>query len=129
MKHNLITKIALGVAIAALAFSIVTLIRALILNNGVFLAVIIVIGTAIVTAICAIMLYVLSTYEPVGDEETAEASDEDDAEAADAADEPDSDTAEEQPEDTAAGDPIEEEVDELLEKLESEGGYHLDNFE
>lgn len=67
-NKNLITKIALGVAIAALVFSIVTLVRAIILNAGVFIAAIQVIGTAVIVAICAIMLYVLSNYED--DEET-----------------------------------------------------------
>ena len=133
MKNNLITKIALGVAVAALLFSIVTLIRALILNNGIFMACILVVGTAIVVAICAIMLYVLSSYEPADDEEEADEQDDTDDkdqakeidEAQEAQSEADDITAvSDEPEST-----IDQEVDEILERLESEGGYDLQNFE
>lgn len=62
-SRTLITKIALGVAIAALIFSIITLIRAIVLGNAIFIACVQVIGTVIIVAICAIMLYVINHYE------------------------------------------------------------------
>lgn len=70
MKKNLITKIALIVAIIAFVFSVVTMIRAFIINMGIVLAIVQVIGTAIIVAICAIMLYVLSNTEDEEDDET-----------------------------------------------------------
>ncbi len=60
MKNNLITKIALGVALVALLFSAITLIRAFILGAGIVFAVIQLVVTIIITAICAFMLYYLS---------------------------------------------------------------------
>lgn len=82
--RNLITKIALGVAIAALLFSIVTLIRAIVLGAGVLIAAVQVIGTAIIVAICAIMLYVIGAYEE--DEEEPQDLPEEEEPAEDAAD-------------------------------------------
>lgn len=68
MKKNLITKIALIVAIIAFVFSVVTMIRAIILNVGIVLAIVQVVGTAIIVAICAIMLYVLSNTDDEEDD-------------------------------------------------------------
>ena len=67
--RNIITKIALGVAAAAFIFSLITLIRAIIVGVGVPFAAIQVIGTLIIVAICAIMLYVLRNEDPETDEE------------------------------------------------------------
>lgn len=77
MKKNLVTKIALITAIVALLFSIVTMVRAIIIKTGIVLAVIEVIGTAVIVAICSIMLYVLSTTED-DDDDGDEDEDEDD---------------------------------------------------
>ena len=77
MKKNLVTKIALIVAIVALLFSIVTLVRAFIIHKGILIAVIEVIGTAVIVTICSIMLYVLNTTDDEEDEED-EAEDEQD---------------------------------------------------
>lgn len=63
-SRNLITKIALITAIAALLFSIVTLVRTIIVGGSVFLSSILVVGTAVVVAICAAMLYILRKYDP-----------------------------------------------------------------
>ena len=73
--NNTVTKIALIVAIIALVFSIVTLIRAIIIKVGIPLAIIQVIGTAIIVAVCSIMLYVLSV-NGVEDEDDDEDEDE-----------------------------------------------------
>lgn len=81
--RNLITKIALGVGIAALLFSIVTLVRSIVNASGVLMAVIVLIGTATVVAICAIMLYVQKKYDAYDDED----GEDDDAEDTDGADE------------------------------------------
>ena len=82
LEKNVITKIALGVAAAAFIFSLITLIRAIIIGVGVPFAAIQVIGTLIIVAICAIMLYVLRTEEPEADEEApAEEASEEPAEA------------------------------------------------
>ena len=67
--RNIITKIALGVAAAAFVFSLITLIRAIVVGVGVPFAAIQVIGTLIIVAICAIMLYVLRNEDPETDEE------------------------------------------------------------
>lgn len=64
LKRNTITKIALGVAVVALLFSVITLIRAIVIGSGVMFAAIQVIGTLIIVSICAIMLYVLRNEEP-----------------------------------------------------------------
>lgn len=110
--NNIITKIALGVSIASLVFSIVTLVRAIIIGNGVLMASILVVGTAVVVAVCAIMLYVLSNYEPIDDEAEENEDEEKDDEA--------------EVEETAADEvdetSIEEEVDELLSQLEDKPG-------
>ena len=67
--RNIITKIALGVAAAAFIFSLITLIRAIVVGVGVPFAAIQVIGTLIIVAICAIMLYVLRNEDLETDEE------------------------------------------------------------
>lgn len=79
--RNIITKIALGVAAAAFIFSLITLIRAIVVGVGVPFAAIQVIGTLIIVAICAIMLYVLRNEDPEEDEEALEedAADKDEA--------------------------------------------------
>ena len=82
--RNIITKIALGVAAAAFIFSLITLIRAIVVGVGVPFAAIQVIGTLIIVAICAIMLYVLRNEDPEEDEEAPE--EDEDAREADAAD-------------------------------------------
>ena len=74
LKRNTITKIALGVAAVAFLFSLITLIRAIVIGSGVMFAAIQVIGTLIIVSICAIMLYVLRN------EETEELSEEDEDE-------------------------------------------------
>ncbi len=75
-SRTLITKIALGVAIAALIFSIITLIRAIVLGNAIFIACVQVIGTVIIVAICAIMLYVINHYEESPDPQGQDSQDE-----------------------------------------------------
>ena len=70
MKSNhVITRLALIIAAASLIFSVVTLIRTLTVGGNVFLSVILVIGTAVVTVICAIMSYLLRGYDPEGEED------------------------------------------------------------
>jgi flagellar biosynthesis/type III secretory pathway M-ring protein FliF/YscJ len=81
-NSNIVTKIALIVAIVALIFSIITLVRAIIINAGIPLAVVQVIGTAIIVAICSIMLYVLSN-NPEDDEDEEEEEKPEDASAED----------------------------------------------
>ena len=56
---SLITKIALGVSVAAFIFSIVTLVRNIIIQAMVGAAVIQTIGTAIIVVICLFLLYSL----------------------------------------------------------------------
>ena len=80
LERNTITKIALGVAAVAFLFSVITLIRAIILGNGVLFAAIQVIGTLIIVSICAIMLYVLRNE----DEEAEESAEEESADSHDA---------------------------------------------
>lgn len=64
LNKNIITKIALGIAAVAFVFSVITLIRAIVLGSGVLFAAIQVIGTMIIVSICAMMLYVLRTEDP-----------------------------------------------------------------
>lgn len=76
-SKNLITKLALIVAVAALLFSIITLIRSIVIGSNVFLSCILVVGTVIITTVCAIMLYVLSRYEDDDELEDGEDSEND----------------------------------------------------
>lgn len=124
MKKNLITKLALGVAIAAMLFSIVTLIRSLIIGSGVLMSSILVVGTTIIVAICAIMLYVLSNYEAAEDEDDDEADEDGSDEAA--GDDADSKEAAET---LHKEHEIEQEVDELIADIEKQDKYDLHNFE
>lgn len=78
-NSNIVTKIALIVAIIALIFSIVTLVRAIIINAGIVLAIVQVVGTAIIVVICSIMLYVLSNSEEEEDDEEEEESEQPEA--------------------------------------------------
>jgi hypothetical protein len=119
MKTKLITKIALGVAIAALLFSIVTFIRSLIIGANIFLGAILVVGTAIIVVICAVMLYYLNNYD-AAEEDEADASPDPADDASDI-----SETAEtaESPDD------VEAEVDSLIADLEADHPYNLHNFE
>ena len=147
---NLVTKIALGVAAASLIFSVVTLIRAITLNTGVFMACILVVGTAIIVAICAIMLYVLSNYEAVEDDEEDTDEGETDGEAPKKSKssriklvkisrkgsekedvEPEYEPADEEAEskEEPDEDAIEAEVDDLISDIESKNSYDLTNFE
>lgn len=87
MKNNLIIKIAFGVSIVALVFSVITLIRAVVLGARVVFPVIQVIGTLAIAAICAVMLFTLNRQE-------SEESNED-------GEEPPSKTAEEAPNESA----------------------------
>lgn len=81
MKYRkIITRIALGVAAAALVFSVITLIRAIAVGADVLFAAIQVTGTLIIVAICAVMLYIFR-----GEDELEEE------------DEPDDDDSEEKP--------------------------------
>ena len=75
-NSSLIAKIALGVAIAALGFSIVTLIRSIINGAGVLLACILVVGTAIVAAICVMLLSMMKNF--MYDDDLDDEDDEDD---------------------------------------------------
>jgi len=79
LEKNTITKIALGVAAAAFIFSVITLIRAIIIGTGVLFASIQVIGTLIIVSICGIMLYVLKNE----DEEAEEPAEEENTESSD----------------------------------------------
>lgn len=108
-KRDLITKIALGVALLAFVFSAITLIRAIVLGAGVLFAVIQVIVTLIIVAICAVMLYVIRREEAeAGEDETPpEAEIQEPQEEAPAG------------EDSIAG-PILSEIDDK---------YHFENFE
>ena len=74
-SRNMITKIALGIAVAALAFSIVTLVRTIVNGSGVFMSCILVVGTAIVVTICAIMLSLTNRYDDYEDDGTDEEDD------------------------------------------------------
>ena len=133
--RDLITKIALGVSIAALIFSVVTLIRSIVMGSGVVMACILVVGTGIVVAICAIMMYVLKNYGGTDDE------DEEDVEVNDAPEDTDvnasarSEDAEGADEpapkakNTDSSDRIESEVDEIIAGLERGRSYDLSNFE
>lgn len=120
MKNNLITKIALGIAVAALVFSIVTLIRSITIGSGVLLSAILVVGTTVIVAICAVMLYVFNNYtfdEEDGEDDPDESADEQTEEQGQ------DKTPEHQDED------IETEVDSLIADLESDASYDLSNFE
>ena len=148
MKKNLITKIALGVAIAALLFSIVTMVRSFIIGAGVLMSCILVVGTSIIVAICAIMLYVLRNYD-YGDDESGEdedGEDEDEEESEDDDDGPDyseskkktvtarseSRNRKKDKDKTIDQDKekeIEDEVDKLIADLEEKSSYDLHNFE
>ena len=130
-SKNLITKVALGIAIAALIFSIVTLVRSIVTGKNILMSCIIVVGTMIVVAICAIMLYILNKYEP--DEDAEDDTDESDNTA-----EPDEEQADAEAPAEAESEPldapvdqedIEAQVDELIANLESEKPYDLSNFE
>lgn len=88
LKNNLITKIALGVAIAALIFSIVTLIRVLVTGSGILFAVIQVVGTIIIVVICVMMLKYMRNNDDGDDEDEEEQPQEEEiAESASAEDE------------------------------------------
>ncbi len=80
-NNNLVTKIALIVAIIALLFSIVTLVRSIIIHAGIVLAIVQVIGTAIIVAVCSIMLYVLNTTEDDDEDDEEEEQDEEESKA------------------------------------------------
>lgn len=109
-KRKLITRIALGVAAAALIFSIITLIRAIVLGAGVAFAVVQVIGTLIIVAICAVMLYVIRR-----EEESEEAKGIEEADETETADpEPDEPFTEDIPDDAA--------------ETTQNDKYHFDNF-
>ena len=81
MKNkNLITKIALGVAIAAFVFSVVTLIRNIVLGTMVVLGVIQVVGTALVLAICVFLMVMVKRYDDMQEEGSDEEPDDEQAE-------------------------------------------------
>jgi hypothetical protein len=128
-NNNLITKIALGVAVAALIFSIVTFIRSLVIGANVLLGAILVIGTTIIVIICAVMLYYLRAYDDAEDDtsDTDDAADSEDSDEPADADEA-SESAAEAPSAESADD-IEAEVDSLIADLESDRSYDLRNFE
>ena len=153
MKKNLITKIALGVAIAALLFSIVTMVRSFIIGAGVLMSCILVVGTSIIVAICAIMLYVLRNYDygddESGDDESGEDEDGEDEDEEESEDEDDGPDYSESKKKTVTArsesrnrkkdkdktidqdkeKEIEDEVDKLIADLEEKSSYDLHNFE
>lgn len=102
MKNSsLVIKIALGISVAATLFSLVTLIRCLIIGSSVVFPIIQVVGSAAVFTVCFLMVRSLK------------------------ADDEDEEEIEESPakDDDAASDETEKTVDELYEK------YHLSDFE
>ena len=147
--RSLLTKIAFGISLAALIFSILTLVRAIVFGSGVLMACLLVVGTAIVVAICAIMLFVLRGYTDEADEDEAQ-PEENEREPAPAVrssvryaerrepSEPaevsstEGVTTESEPEKVAeapAARSVEDEVDEIISRLERENSYDLSNFE
>lgn len=74
MNKDLIIKIALGVSIAAVLFSVVTLIRAFIIHSTVVFPIIQVIGSLLIAAICWYLFSVLRKAdfdeEPEEDQQT-----------------------------------------------------------
>lgn len=127
MKRNIIIKIALGIAIAALVFSVVTLIRTIIIRGSILIGIVQVIGTAIVVVICGIMLYVMSQY----DDSEFEDEDEDEEEEVKQEDRPQEDTYDTDEElETPENSEPQSEIDQLLSDLETEEkGYNLADFE
>ena len=107
MSKNVIIKIAVGVSAAAALFSVVTLIRAIVIRSNIVLPVIQVVGSVAIFAVCLIMLRVLSA---AGEDED-EADDSGTEKASRDAEASDGDVSEDQA------------VDELFEK------YHLSDFE
>lgn len=151
--RDTITKIALGVGIAALLFSIVTVVRSIINGSGVLMASIVLIGTAIVVVICAVMLYVQKKYDAYDayddeEEEDSGAASSEEAENdlpltadTDSCCRPDEEeqrvlgstkSAPAQPPARTAADrdrEIEAEVDRIIAELEKEASYDLHSFE
>ena len=157
-NSSLIAKIALGVAIAALGFSIVTLIRSIINGAGVLLACILVVGTAIVAAICVMLLSMMKNF--MYDDDLEDEDDEDDEpseqeapateklsrrvsiskpskktrkspdipEKTGPAESPELTENPENPENPADLHDVEKEVDSIIAELETKGGYDLSNF-
>lgn len=107
MNRNIIIKIAVGVSVVALLFSLVTLIRALIIGSNVVFPVIQVIGSAAIFAICFMLFRSLSA---AVDDETEDADEEENK-------------PEPEPETDKSTEQADEELDELYEK------YHLSDFE
>lgn len=142
MKNSsLIIKIAVIVSAVASVFSIVTLIRAVIVKANVVMPIIQVVGSVAIFAICFVMLRILSTAR-VEDESDAEDEETDDEETDDEeADEKENrktgrrvrkarDTEQQKEEESdkakdeeAENDKTQDEVEELFEK------YHLSDFE
>ena len=137
-KQILIARIALGTAIAALIFSLVTLGKSIVIGRGIFLSLVLILGTSIVVAICVIILRVTGDPANYGyyDDEEPDETDEpelpakrprvkraaaDQAVSADESVQPDDDAP-----DSAE---IEREVDSLISELEKESSYDLSNFE
>ena len=115
MKKKInIPLIAFIIAIAALIFSVATLIKCIIQNQNIFIAILGVVGTALILGVCAITLYLNKAYsEENEDEENDESqkelskdSEEDDDLEEDNESEDDNDKDDDTPED-------EEEVEEL----------------
>lgn len=151
--RDTITKIALGVGIAALLFSIVTVVRSIINGSGVLMASIVLIGTAIVVVICAVMLYVQKKYDAYDAYDDEEEEDSGAASSEEAEDDlpltadtdsccrPDEEeqrvlgstkSAPAQPPARTAADrdrEIEAEVDRIIAELEKEASYDLHSFE
>lgn len=116
MKNSkLVIKIAFIVSAAATVFSVVTLIRAIIIRAHIVLPIIQVVGSAAIFGICFLMFRALSAASD--DEEGADGDEKDikdDTEPSDLAEE-----VNEEDEESA----VDEEIDELKEK------YHLPEFE
>ena len=135
--QKLIAKIALGISVAALVFSLVTLGKSIVLGKGVFLSLILILGTGIVVFICALLLRVDSGYDE--DEEVSGEEYEDDKDDSGHA-QPDElplvykksaeppEMIPERKKERESKD-IEREVDSLISQLEADDPYDLSNFE
>ena len=130
---TLIIKIALGVSVAAFIFSVVTLIRNIVIGNLVFISVMQVIGAGLIVGICFAMLRIFSGMEEEDEEEDEEEEMVNEAEEQ-------SESSEEKTEDKAANNLISEEpvsdeidIDEMIESLKDDSSlsdeYDLSLFD
>lgn len=134
MDRKLITKIALGISLAALVFSAVTFIRSLVLGSGVLPSLLLVVTTGMVVAVCALMMRTMAGYDDDYYDGLPDYEDtEDEAEEAEAEEGPirpaDPPADERAADEEISSDSIERQVDDLISELEKEGRYDLTNFE